>query len=237
MPATTDVPLVLVPGLLCSAALFAPQVAQLGRDRHVIVADHTRADRMAEIATGILAASPERFALAGLSMGGYVALEIVRQAPERVTHLALLDTSARPDVPERVADRRRLIEIARTEGVARVQRLLLPRLVHPDRMADAALVEAVVRMAEETGLDAFLRQQEAIIARPDSRPLLAAIRCPTLVLVGADDQLTPPELAREMAAGIAGSRLAVVAACGHLSSLEQPGEVSRALAGLLAAAA
>ena len=228
-------PLVLVPGLLCSPALFGPQVAEFGRQRPVLVADHTRSDRLEAIARDILAAAPERFALAGLSMGGYVAMAIQRAAPERVTRLALLDTSARPDVPERTADRRRLMEIARAEGVRKVQGMLLPRLVHPARLSEADLVATVLQMADDTGLEAFLREQEAIIARPDARSGLGAVRCPALVLVGAQDLQTPPEIAEEIAAGISGARLVVVPDCGHLSTLERPQRVNCALSDWLAA--
>lgn len=228
-------PLVLVPGLLCSPDLFAGQVAAFGGERTVIVGEPTRSATVAGMAADILARAPPRFALAGLSMGGYVAFEILRQAPERVSRAALLDTSARPDTPERTADRRRLIDIARAEGVRKIQKLLLPRLIHPDRVGEADLVERVLAMADWTGLDAFLRQQEAIISRPDSRPALAAIRCPTLVLTGAQDLQTPPDLAREIADGIPGARLAIVPDCGHLSTMERPHAVEAALAAWLAA--
>jgi pimeloyl-ACP methyl ester carboxylesterase len=228
-------PVVLVPGLLCSPALFAPQVKTLGTNRLVLVADHTRSDSLDAIASDILAAAPDRFALAGLSMGGYIALAIHRAAPGRVTRLALLDTSARPDVPERTADRRRLMDIARIEGVRKVQGLLLPRLVHPSRLSEADLTETILQMAQDVGLDAFLRQQEAIIARPDARPGLSAIRCPALVLVGEQDLQTPPDIAAEIAAGIPGARLVRVPDCGHLSTLERPEAVDRALAEWLAA--
>ncbi len=207
MPDSQSEPLVLIPGLLCSPALFAPQVAVLGRSRAVLVADHTRAATVQEIAAQILAEAPSHFALAGLSMGGYIVFEILRQAPQRVTRAALLDTSARPDTPDRTADRRRLMEIARTEGARKVQGMLLPRLVHPDRLADKELCGIVLEMAETTGLEAFLREEEAIIARPDSRPGLSQIKCPVLVLAGEQDLQTPPEIAREIAAGIPGSQL------------------------------
>ena len=226
---TAAEPLVLVPGLLCSPALFAPQTAAFGRERTVQVADHTRSDRLESIARDILAAAPPRFALAGLSIGGYIAMAIQRAAPDRVSRLALLDTSARPDVPERTADRRRLMEIARTEGVRKVQGMLIPRLIHPDRLEEDTLVATVLQMADDTGLEAFLRQQEAIIARPDARPSLAAVRCPALVLVGADDLQTPPDIAAEIAAAIPGARLVVVPHCGHLSTLERPEAVNAAL--------
>ena len=228
-------PLVLVPGLLCSPALFASQIAEFGRDRKVAVADHTRSERMEAIAADILATAPERFALAGLSMGGYVAMAIVRAAPERVTRVAFLDTSARDDVPERVADRRRLMELAKAKGTREVQKVLLPRLVHPDRLGEAALVETVLKMADDTRVEAFVREQEAIIARPDSRPSLAAIRCPALVLTGEQDLQTPPELAREIADATPGARLVIVPGCGHLSTLERPEAVNAALRVWLAA--
>jgi pimeloyl-ACP methyl ester carboxylesterase len=227
-------PLLLVPGLLCTPDLFTDQMADFGRDRTITTVDHTCFDRLETIVRATLAAAPKRFALAGLSMGGYIAMEIMRQAPERVTRLALLDTSARPDTPDRTADRRRLIEIARSEGVGRVQRLLMPRLIHPDRLAEPDFVARVVRMAGDTGLDAFIRQQEAIIARPDSRPLLPTIVCPTLVLVGAEDLQTPVEVAREIADAIPGSRLEVVPNCGHLSTMERPEAVNAALRDWLA---
>ena len=221
--------LLLVPGLLCSPALFAPQVAAFARDRHVQVADHTRVDRIDAIARDILVTAPPTFALAGLSMGGYIALAIHRLAPDRVTRLALLDTSARPDPAERAADRRRLVEIARTEGVRKVQSMLMPRLILPSRLSDSALVETALQMADDTGFDAFMRQQEAIIARIDARPALGAIRCPALVLAGEQDLQTPPDIAREIAAGIPGSSLVIVPDCGHLSTLERPDAVNRAL--------
>jgi len=228
-------PLVLVPGLLCTSALFALQIAALGRERTVTVADHTRSDRMEAIAADILAAAPPKFALAGLSLGGYVAMAIMRAAPDRVSRVAFLDTSARPDVPERVADRRRLIDLARSKGPREVQQVLLPRLIHADHLKDAPLVEAILQMADDTGTEAFVRQQEAIIARPDSRPSIASIRCPTLVLAGAEDQLTPPDIAREIANAIPDAKLVIVPDSGHLTTMEQPEAVNAALRKWLAA--
>jgi pimeloyl-ACP methyl ester carboxylesterase len=229
MSSTVAEPLLLIPGLLCSPALFSPQVAAWKESREVVVADHTRSDRMERIAADILADAPARFALAGLSMGGYIVMEIMRQAPERVSRVAFLDTSARPDPPERTADRRKLIEIARADGVRKVQGMLLPRLIHPARMGEKALVETVLGMAEHVGLDAFVRQQEAIIARPDSRPSLGAITVPALVLAGEQDLQTPPDIAREIAALTPGAKLVIVPDCGHLSTLERPEAVNAAL--------
>ena len=226
-------PVVLIPGLLDSARLYAPQLPGLWRRGPVMVADHTRDDSFGAIVGRLLANAPPRFALAGLSMGGYLCFEVLRQAPERVVKLALLDTSARADTPEQSAARRTQVAQAAAGGLANVVDSLFERLVHPARRADAALRELIRLMAEEVGVDAFARQQTALIARPDSRPTLGTIRCPTLVLVGAEDQLTPPERAQEMAAGIRGSQLVTVPDCGHMSTLEQPHAVTQALLGWL----
>lgn len=195
----------------------------------MVVVDHKRSDRMERIAEDILAAAPPRFALAGLSMGGYIAMAIARAAPERVTRIAFLDTSARADPPEREADRRRLVGLARAKGAREVQKVLLPRLVHPDRLAEPALVETILQMAGDTGVDAFARQQEAIIARPDSRPSLAAIKVPALVIVGEQDLQTPPDIAREIADATPSANLVVIPHCGHLSTMERPDQVNAAL--------
>src|SRR5215510_4775058 len=230
-----SVPVVLIPGLNCSARLYAEQIPALWRFGPVQVADHTRDDSMDALATRILAAAPPRFALAGLSMGGFIALTIMRHAPERVQRLALLDTSARPETPEQTARRRPQIALAKAGRFAEVSALQFPVFVHRNRQNDEALRERVRVMAEETGPEAFLRQQKAIMARADAQPLLPTIRCPTLVLVGDGDALTPPALAEEIAAGIAGSRLVVVPDCGHLSTMERPEAVTRVLADWMAA--
>ena len=222
-------PVVLVPGLNCSARLYAEQVPALWRFGPVQVADHTRDDSMDAIAARILAQAPPRFALAGLSMGGYIALTMVRQAPTRVCKLALLDSSARPETPEQSERRKPQIALAQGGRFAEVPALQFPVFVHRNRQHDEALKERVRIMAEETGAEAFLRQQKAIMTRPDMRPLLASIACPTLVLVGDGDELTPPPLSEEIAAGIGGSWLVVVADCGHLSTMERPDAVNGAL--------
>jgi pimeloyl-ACP methyl ester carboxylesterase len=223
-------PIVLVPGLTCSARLYAEQIPALWRFGPVMVADHTRDDSMASIARRILAAAPPRFALAGLSMGGYIAFEIMRQAPQRVARLALLDTGARAETPEQTERRKHVIALAKAGRYAEVSDIAFPLYVHRNRHNDLALKRIVRMMAEETGLEAFLRQQQAIMTRPDSRPGLGAIKCPTLVLVGDSDEATPPELAREIAGAIGGARLEVIPDCGHLSTLEQPEKVTAALA-------
>jgi pimeloyl-ACP methyl ester carboxylesterase len=223
-------PVLLVPGLNCSARLYQSQVSALWQSGPVMVADHRRDRTMEDIASRILEAAPPRFALAGLSMGGYIALTIMRMAPERVARLALLDTSARPDRPEQGERRLGQIALAEAGRFGEVVDALFPFFVHRDRHGDAELKRVVQLMAEETGPTAFVRQQQAIMARPDARPLLGAIRCPTLVLVGDGDELTPPALSQELADGIAGARLVVVSDCGHLSTLERPEAVNRALA-------
>lgn len=222
-------PTLLIPGLTCSARLYAGQISALWPFGPVTVADHRRDDTMAAIARRILAAAPPVCALAGLSMGGYIAFEIMRQAPARVARLALLDTGARADTPEQSERRRVLMAMAKDGRYGEIPELAFPLYVHKNRRGDAALKQIVRSMAEETGVDAFLRQQQAILSRPDSRPGLAAIKCPTLVLVGDGDEATPPELSREIAAGIAGSRLVTIADSGHLSTLEQPEAVAAAL--------
>lgn len=222
-------PTLLIPGLTCSARLYAGQISALWPFGPVTVADHRRDDTMAAIARRILAAAPPVCALAGLSMGGYIAFEIMRQAPARVARLALLDTGARADTPEQIERRRVLMAMAKDGRYGEIPELAFPLYVHKNRRGDAALKQIVRSMAEETGVDAFLRQQQAILSRPDSRPGLAAIKCPTLVLVGDGDEATPPELSREIAAGIAGSRLVTIADSGHLSTLEQPEAVAAAL--------
>jgi pimeloyl-ACP methyl ester carboxylesterase len=226
-------PTVLVAGLNCSARLYAEQILVLWQYGPVIVADHRRDDTMAAMARRVLASAPPRFALVGLSMGGYLAFEILRQAAGRVAKLALLDTGARADTPERTAARRPLIALARNGRFAEILDSQYPTLVHRSRHDDAALIAAVRAMNEETGPEAYLRQQAAIISRPDSRPGLAAIACPTLVLVGDSDEPTPPELAEEMADGIPGAKLVVVPECGHLSTLERPEAVNKALVELI----
>jgi pimeloyl-ACP methyl ester carboxylesterase len=235
MSAVDPQPLLLVPGLAASARLYGEQLPELWRHGPVTVADHTRDDEIGAVARRILASAPPRFALAGLSMGGYVAFELLRQAPERVVRLALLDTSARPDRPEQTERRLAQIALAERGRYGEIPDALFPLLVHPARHDDAALLSLVRLMAQEVGAAAFVRQQRAIIGRPDSRPGFAAIRCPTLVLVGDADRLTPPEHAAEIAEGIDGAQLVVVPDCGHLSTLERPTAVTDALVAWLAA--
>jgi pimeloyl-ACP methyl ester carboxylesterase len=169
-------------------------------------------------------------------MGVSIALEVVRQAPGRVARLALLDGRAALDNEETRADRRRYIEMARSGRFMEITRdHLLPRLIQPKRRADRALAQVILDMAEATGPEAFIRQETALLERADYRPFLPEIRCPTLIVVGAEDAITPLPMAEEMARGIAGARLEIVADCGHLSTLERPAESSALLGAWLEA--
>ena len=225
-----QVPLLFLPGLLEDADAFEHQFLGLGTRARCSAADLTRSDTVAGLAEDALAQAPaDRFALAGHSMGGYVALEMLRRAPQRVERLALLNTHARPDSPESTANRRRLMALAETDFPG-VMAQLAPKLVAPQHLQEEGLIGKMSGMALATGKEAFLRQQCAIIGRADSRPHLGAIRCPTLVLAGRDDAIMPVAWLEELAHGIPGARLEVVEDCGHMSSLEQPGKVTALLA-------
>ncbi|WP_315717887.1 MULTISPECIES: alpha/beta hydrolase [unclassified Bradyrhizobium] len=226
---TDALPLVLVPGLISSPRIYTPVIPALWRLGPVMVANHIRDDSMAAIARRILAEAPPRFALAGHSMGGYIALEIMRQAPERVGRLALINTQARPDTPEASARRRTMITRAKEGDYHGVVDELFSGFVHPSRQDDPRLRQLVHDMAEEVGVIGFIRQLTAIMSRPDSRPTLTAIRCPTLVLTGDTDNTIPNSLSKEMADGIDGSWLVVLENCGHLPQPEQPEETAQAL--------
>ncbi|UFN48390.1 alpha/beta fold hydrolase [Roseomonas sp. OT10] len=220
--------LLLLPGLICDAALWQAQLGPLGEVARVAVADLTLDDSIAAMAARALAAAPDRFALAALSMGGYVAFEMLRQAPERITRLALLDTSAAPDSAARASQRRAGIDSLHYGRFAGVTRRLLPQLVHP-ALVDGPVGDMLRAMAARVGGEAFLRQQQAILGRVDSRPLLAEIRIPTLVAVGDSDVLTPPAEALEMHLGIVTSRWHLFRRCGHLPPLEHPDETTQVL--------
>ena len=230
-----SLPIVLIPGLLGSPRLYAEQIPELWRTGPVTVADHTRDDSMGALARRILASAPPRFALAGLSMGGYICFELLRQAPRRIARLVLLDTSARPDTPELSEQRRSQIGMARDGRLGEVADMLFPRLVHARRWGDESLRRTIRAMAQEVGVPGFSNQQMAIIGRPDSRPGLTAIRCPTLVIVGDGDMMTPPERAEEIANAIPRARLSVIRDSGHMSTLEQPAAVTKSMVEFLAA--
>lgn len=229
------IPLLLLPGLLCDARLWRDPAQALADVAEVHHPDLTRDDSIAGMARRVLDGAPPVFALAGLSMGGYVAFEILRQAPRRVSRLALLDTSARTDPPKRLAVRRAGLAMAEAGRFAGVTRKLLPQLVHESQV-DGEVGEEVMAMAQRVGLDAFLRQQRAIIDRPDSLPLLPTLAQSTLVAVGEDDRMTLPEESRLLHAAIPRSTLHVFPRCGHLPPMERPQETARVLRDWLLAA-
>ena len=222
-------PLVLLPGLLNTRRLWEAQIAGLAGVADVAVPELWHHDSIGAMAEAALQLAPQRFALGGFSMGGYVAFEILRRVPERVTHLALLDTQATPDTPQATARRRGFIEQSRLGRFHGVQPSLLPQIVHRSRLQDPSVIGPIIEMAAEVGADGFCRSQTAMIARPDSRPILVEIKQPTLVLVGRQDVATPLARAQEMAADIGRSRLVVLEECGHMSPLEKPAEVTAAL--------
>lgn len=225
-------PIVFIPGLLCTEALYAPQIVAFA-DRPIMVANHREHDSVAAIAASILSQAPHRFSLIGLSMGGYIAMEILREAPERVGKVALLDTNPRADTPEQSERREFMIKLTREKGFKKIPHLLYPGFVHEAREDNEEMKAIVVDMANDTGPDAFIRQQTALISRPDARPRLGEITCPSLVMVGDGDRLTPPDLAREIHALIPGSELAIIEGSGHLSTLEEPDKVTAVLRNFL----
>ncbi|MBR0656448.1 alpha/beta fold hydrolase [Plastoroseomonas arctica] len=229
--------LLLLPGLLCDERLWRDQVAGLADEADIAIAELTQDDSIGGMAARAIAMLDARgtqdFAVCGLSMGGYVAIEVWRQATARVTRLALLDTSARADTEAQTRRRRGLMALTRTGQFKGVTPRLLPSLIHPDRLG-TPLADEVRAMAERIGREAFLRQQQAIMTRVDSRGDLARVAVPTLVGVGAEDILTPPELAEEMAALIPGATLRRFTGSGHLPTMEVPELVNAALRDWLA---
>lgn len=222
-------PLLLIPGLLCTARLWKHQASTLIDVAEPSIIDHRHHKTVADLARHILKNAPPRFALAGLSMGGYTAMEILRQAPDRVDRIAFLDTSYKADRPEQSEGRREAMERAKKVGIAEVHASLVKGWVAPERLNDSSFMVETLAMAVETGVEGFINQQQVIMSRPDSTETLRQISCPALVLVGELDTLTPVELHEEMADIIPGAVLEVIDGCGHLSAMESPEVVSESL--------
>jgi pimeloyl-ACP methyl ester carboxylesterase len=227
-------PVVLLPGLVCDAAVWAHARASLEAHAPVSIPDYGLLDSLGAMAEQVLRDSPPRFALAGHSMGGRVALEVLRRAPQRVSALALLDTGVAPlpagEAGEReAAGRHELLAIAREHGMAAMAQRWVQGMVWSPRLADRALVQGVIDMFARRGADMFAAQIRALLARPDASGLLAGIRCPTLVLCGEQDSWAPAQRHREMAAKIPGATLVLVPECGHMCTMERPERVTRAL--------
>ena len=214
-------PVVMIPGLGSDAAVWRPTIDALGADADCTVGDTLSDDSLPAMAARILAGAPERFALAGVSMGGMVALEIMRAAPERVSRLALVDTNAQPDTPEQAA-RRRAVNAAmlQTHDLAALSRPAIAYMVHPQ--ADASVRDALMQMTLRVGAAAYVRQNEAVLARADLREVLPTVFAPTMVVVGAQDLMTPVPLAEAIRDGVAGATLHVIPDCGHLPPIETP---------------
>lgn len=231
----SEVPYLLLPGLMCDRAAWSDAIAALPAGPGAVVADYGEADSLAAMAGRALASAPPRFAAAGHSMGGRVALEIFRRAPERVAGLALLDTNYTPRAAGEAGareerERMALLAIARRSGTRAMAESWVKGMVHPSRLADAALIGAILDMFARKSADVFAAQIRALLARPDAAPLLAAVRCPALVLCGREDSWAPAARHEEMAAMIAGSELVLVGQCGHMAPMERPREVAAALA-------
>lgn len=224
--------LVLIPGLACDGEVWSDTIADIAdlaelADCHV--ADITQALSIADMAEAVLASAPDRFALAGHSLGGYVSFEILRRAPERVTRLALIGTSARPDTPTVAARRRKMIERAESGEYDPVIEGLLPAVIARQRQNDEELVERVRSMMQRVGSESFCQQQRAVIDRADSRPDLLKIKVPTLVAAGDEDALMPSEVHKEMVERIPNAQRATIEACGHTTPLERPQDLAALL--------
>jgi pimeloyl-ACP methyl ester carboxylesterase len=227
--------LILIPGLLCDAEVWAPQTAALADLATAEVADHGSCDSLGGMAEAILERAPAQFALAGHSMGGRVALEVMRRAPRRVRALALLDTGYLPLAPSEAGERERagrlaLLEVARREGMrAMCRRWLAIPTIHPQRLGDEQLLAPILEMFARKTPAIFEAQIRALLERPDASAVLPAIDCPTLVLCGREDALSTLAAHQQMTDLIPGSALVSIARCGHMATLEQPAEVNAAL--------
>ena len=226
--------LILLPGLLCDRYVWQYQIESLCATRESTCVEWGPEDSLTAMAETALRITPERFSVAGHSMGGRVALEIYRMAPERVDRIALLNTGAAARAPgaageEEERGRRALLEIARKDGMPAMARQWIPPMIHPDRRSDSALVEGIVEMFARKTPEIFECQIRALLNRPDAFPVLDEIQCPALLLSGEEDGWSPPARHAEMAARIPGARLVVVPQCGHMSLLEQPEAVTRVL--------
>ena len=226
--------LVLVPGLVCDAAVWEHAAAVLRANADVRIAHHGALDSLGAMAEKVLAETPGDFAIAGHSMGGRVALEIFRRAPGRIAGIALLDTGTAPLAAgetgaRETAGRHDLLEVARTQGMAAMAARWVQGMVWRPRLGDAALIDAVIAMFARSSAEVFGAQIRALLARPDASALLDTIRCPTLILCGNEDSWAPADRHRDMAARVPGATLTLVPDCGHMCTMERPEAVTRAL--------
>ena len=221
--------LILLPGLAGDAVMWQGQMRGLAEWRPDVADVHMHHNSVPEMAAALLARYSGDLVLCGASMGGMVAMETVRQAPHRVRGLALLGTTARPETPDMKALREAAIELFAQGRVAEVIEPNVHFAFHPQQATDKSLVDAYLQFVLRAGAQQLIRQNRAVIVRPDARAHLSAVRCPALVMCGEADQLTPPECAREIAALIPGAELVMVPSCGHMLTMEKPGEVNATL--------
>lgn len=227
--------LVLAPGLLCDETVWTEQIKALRSLATIQVADYGNLSSLTEMAQRILQQAPERFALAGHSMGGRVALEVMRLAPHRVEKLALFDTAYKPLAAGEAGEKERagrfaLLDLARRSGMRAMAKVWVQNMVHPSRLDDARLIDVIVEMFAHKSPGVYAAQIQALLNRPDATAVLTAICCPTLVLCGADDAWSTLSVHQQMAAAIPGSSLVSVAVCGHMSMMERPTEVTQVMA-------
>ena len=222
--------LILVPGLMCDEALWNHQVEHLSDIAEIVVTDkHAGYTTISEIAEAIMDDCPPTFALAGLSMGGYIALEMVRRWPDRVEKLALLDTSPHLDMEEQRNRRYDMIGLAEQEKFDEVISAFLKLAIHPDRLGDRLLTEQVTAMDNRAGAATFVRQQHAIMSRRDQVLALTQIDCPTCIVCGEQDALTPTHCSEAMLDAIPHAWLVRIDHCGHMTTMERPEEVTLAM--------
>ena len=230
--------LVLLPGFLCDQSYWQHQIDALSDVALCSCADYGMLDSLPAMAESVLRHSPKRFSLAGHSMGGRIALEVFRKAPDRVQRLALFNTGTTPRAAGAVGEeeergRRSLLAVAQSQGMRAMALKWIPNMVAPARRSDTALTEAIARMFERKNPQAFEAQMNALLGRPDATPLLGRLTCPTLVLTGQEDAWSTPAVHQQIAAAIPHSRLVLVPGSGHMSTMERPAEVAEAMRGWL----
>jgi len=226
-------PLIILPGSMCDEWAYAAQIEALSSDHDVRVPHLLEANSLEAMAEAVLCSAPARFALVGHAMGGRVALEVLRRAVERISALALIATTVHPVRDGEGPRRQTQIDLARAQGMTALAQSWLPRVVHPAHVQNTALMQGLTQMYGRFSAEDYEREVKALLQRPDPRPVLAQIRCPTLVLSGREDPLCAPQLSESIAAQIGGARLEIFDECAHFPTLEQPEAATRALSELL----
>ena len=230
----SDLPLLLVPGLMCDHTVWDPLVPQLRTLHACTVVDHGQADSLVQMASQILRDAPPQFCLAGHSMGARVGLEVLRLAPDRVAGVALLDTGYLPKLmgaagEEEVGERMNLLQIAQEKGVRAMAHEWVQGMVHPDRLRDAALMEDILQMFDRKSADIFARQLRALIHRPDGSDVLARIGVPTLIACGRQDAWSPPAQHESMHKLVPHAQLHIYEEAGHMAPMEKPAAVAESI--------